>query len=40
MSGYMQAHSYRIPDNQKLVIGNNQAAKLQLNKTLLQQLIT
>lgn len=25
--GYMQAHSYRIPDNQKLAIGNNQAAK-------------
>lgn len=31
--GYMQAHYYRIPDNKKLSIGNNQKTELRLNKT-------
>lgn len=30
---YLQMHYYRIPDNQKLTIGNNQKQVLQLNKT-------
>lgn len=31
--GYMQAHYYRIPDNTKLTIGNNQSKTLATNKT-------
>ena len=29
----MQAHYYRIPDNKKLSIGNNQTQVLQIGKT-------